>query len=295
MRKTLLQLKDICQQFPDNQGGIHKVLDNITCDIKKGDFVSIVGPSGCGKTTLLNLVGGFSKQSSGEILLNNKPISKPNRDRGIVYQDYALFPWMTVLDNIVYGFELEKIDFLEKYIKPRKFHRVKKEAIEKAQFYLEQTGLISAIDKYPHQLSGGMKQRVAIAQAMIMKPQILLMDEPFGALDIQTRESLQIMMLKIREMENNTIFFVTHDLEEAIYVSNRIIVLSQYHNQKNGRNGGAQIVYDEYLPDSLNFLSTEVKNTSNFRHLIDELMHKGFEPSLSKEIDQFNNENLKPQ
>jgi NitT/TauT family transport system ATP-binding protein len=287
-KQMVLELKNVCQEFTSEKGAVNRVLDLINLSVKKEEFVAVVGPSGCGKTTLLNIIGGFARPVAGEVLIEGKPAGRPNRDRGIVYQDYTLFPWLTVLDNIVYGLELEKINFLEKYFNFIKFGKVRKQAVEEAKFYLEETGLSEASRKYPHQLSGGMRQRVAIAQALIMKPKILLMDEPFGALDVQTREALQIMMLKIRESERNTIFFVTHDLEEAIYLGTRVIVLSQFHNMKNGKSNGAQIVFDQVLPPELNFLSTDLKDTSKFRHMIDALMKVGFEPGVNREIEDFN-------
>jgi len=286
--QIVLELKNISQVFYSETGVANPVLDNINLTVREEEFIALVGPSGCGKTTLLNIIGGFLEPSEGEVLVEENPAGRPNRDRGIVYQDYALFPWMTVLDNIIYGIELEDINYLEKYFNFIKYRRVRKEATEKAKYYLEQTGLSDAAYKYPHQLSGGMRQRVAIAQALIMKPKILLMDEPFGALDVQTREALQILMLKIREDENNTVFFVTHDLEEALYIGSRIIVLSQYHNMHDGKSHGAQVVYDKVLPPELNFLPTDLKDTSKFRHMIGELMKIGFEPKINEEIDTFN-------
>ncbi|MBN2443523.1 MAG: ABC transporter ATP-binding protein [Spirochaetales bacterium] len=285
---VVLELKNVCQEFSNETGKVNKILDTINLTVREEEFIALVGPSGCGKTTLLNIIGGFYPPSSGEVLIQGKPAGRPNRDRGIVYQDYALFPWMTVLDNIIYGIELEEINYLEKYFNFLKFTRVRKKATEKAKYYLEETGLSDAADKFPFQLSGGMRQRVAIAQALIMKPKILLMDEPFGALDVQTREALQILMLKIRENEHNTVFFVTHDLEEALYVGSRVIVLSQYHNIKDGKPNGARIVYDKELPDELNFLPTDVKDSSKFRDMIGTLMKVGFEPRINKDIENFN-------
>jgi NitT/TauT family transport system ATP-binding protein len=284
----VLELKNVSQEFKSETGNVHKVLDSINLTVRNEEFIALVGPSGCGKTTLLNIIGGFYPPVSGEVLIEDAPAGRPNRDRGIVYQDYTLFPWMTVLDNIIYGMELEKINYLEKYFNFFKYRKIKKEATEKARYYLEETGLSDAADNFPYQLSGGMRQRVAIAQALIMKPKILLMDEPFGALDVQTREALQILMLKIREDENNTVFFVTHDLEEAIYIGSRVIVLSQYHNIKDGISHGAQVVHDVVLPDELNFLPTDVKDTSKFRDMIGTLMKAGFEPGVTKDIEDFN-------
>ena len=222
--------------------------------------------------------------TSGQILVDGESVEGPSRNTGIVFQDYTLFPWLTVVDNVAYGMELEEIDFLMKWIRPFRFRQLHRSFKEKASLYLQEMGLKEAENKKPHQLSGGMKQRVAIAQEIIRKPSILLMDEPFGALDPQTREILQILILKIHEQERNTVFFVTHDLEEAVYVAERVIVLSQYKPNEN--NQGATIVKDVYAPV---FKSTELKRTEDFGGLIQDIRISGFAPDqrdIVKSFDQ---------
>ena len=278
-----LEIKDLVLVFKD-QKTTKVVLNDLNLQVKQGEFVAIVGPSGCGKSSLLNLIAGFMQPTSGQILVDGESVEGPSRNTGIVFQDYTLFPWLTVVDNVAYGMELEEIDFLMKWIRPFRFRQLHRSFKEKASLYLQEMGLKEAENKKPHQLSGGMKQRVAIAQEIIRKPSILLMDEPFGALDPQTREILQILILKIHEQERNTVFFVTHDLEEAVYVAERVIVLSQYKPNEN--NQGATIVKDVYAPV---FKSTEVKRTEDFGGLIQDIRISGFAPDqrdIVKSFDQ---------
>ena len=278
-----LEIKDLTLVFKDRKA-TKVVLSDVNLQVKQGEFVAIVGPSGCGKSSLLNLIAGFIQPTSGQILVDGEPIEGPNRNIGVVFQDYTLFPWLTVVDNVAYGMELAEIDFLMKWIRPFRFRQLHRGFREKAGFYLEEMGLKEAQHKKPYQLSGGMKQRVAIAQEVIRKPSILLMDEPFGALDPQTREVLQVLILKIHEQERNTIFFVTHDLEEAVYVAERVIVLSQY--KPNGNSEGATIVKDVCAPV---FKSTEVKRTDDFGGLIQDIRRSGFAPDqrdIVKAFDQ---------
>lgn len=278
-----LEIKDLTLVFED-QKTTKVVLNDVNLQVKQGEFVAIVGPSGCGKSSLLNLIAGFMQPTSGQILVDGESVEGPSRNTGIVFQDYTLFPWLTVVDNVAYGMELEEIDFLMKWIRPFRFRQLHRSFKEKASLYLQEMGLKEAENKKPHQLSGGMKQRVAIAQEIIRKPSILLMDEPFGALDPQTREILQILILKIHEQERNTVFFVTHDLEEAVYVAERVIVLSQYKPNEN--NQGATIVKDVYAPV---FKSTEVKRTEDFGGLVQDIRISGFAPDqrdIVKSFDQ---------
>lgn len=187
-------------------------IETIDLDIFRNEFVSIVGTSGCGKSTLLNMIGGLDDPSSGEILINGNPVSGPGRDRGFVFQTYSLFEWMTVENNI--RFALEKSRFS------------KAEKTELVSHFVHAVGLSGFEAAYPKQLSGGMKQRVAIARALVYKPSILLMDEPFGALDAQTRGMMQELLLKIWEDHKVTVLFVTHDVDEAIFLADRVIVLA---------------------------------------------------------------------
>lgn len=187
-------------------------LEDATIDVAAGEFLTIVGPSGCGKSTLLDLLGGLTKPSSGEILLDGKPISGPGLDRGIVFQQYALFPWRTARGNIEFGLEA-------KGIKRRERHDI-------ASKYLDLVGLSAFEDRYPHELSGGMKQRIAIARSLAFDPEVLLMDEPFAALDAQTRESLQDELLRIWKATGKTILFITHGIDEAVYLGERVAVMT---------------------------------------------------------------------
>jgi NitT/TauT family transport system ATP-binding protein len=187
-------------------------LKDINLDLLVSEFVSIVGPSGCGKSTLLDILAGLSKPSSGEIFIDGVAITGPALDRGIVMQGYALFPWRTVRKNVEYGLEVQDV--------PEKRRR------EISRKFMDLVGLAEFANHYPYELSGGMKQRVAIARALAYDPQVLLMDEPFGALDAQTRESLQDELLRIWSKTKKTIVFITHSIDEAIYLSDRVVVLS---------------------------------------------------------------------
>ena len=187
-------------------------IDSIDLDIQANEFVSIVGTSGCGKSTLLNMIGGLDEPTYGEIMTDGRPVDGPGRDRGFVFQSYSLFEWMTVEANI--RFALEKTTF------PRK------QKDELVEHFVHSVGLSGFEKAYPKQLSGGMRQRVAIARALVYKPSILLMDEPFGALDAQTRGMMQELLLKIWEDHKVTVVFVTHDVDEAIFLADRVVVLA---------------------------------------------------------------------
>ena len=188
-------------------------LQDINLDIQDGEFVCVVGLSGCGKTTLLNILAGFLNHTAGSILLDGNPISAAGRmNRGVVFQEYALFPWRTALRNVEFGLEMKGLG--------------KEERMKKAQEYLALVHLQKFTHLYPHNLSGGMKQRVAVARAYAYEPQFMLMDEPFGALDAQTRENLQSLTIEVWEKTKKTIFYVTHNLSEAVYLADRIIVLA---------------------------------------------------------------------
>ncbi|MGW6423012.1 ABC transporter ATP-binding protein [Nocardia sp. NPDC055053] len=187
-------------------------IDDITIEVGAGEFLVLVGPSGSGKSTLLDLLGGLSTPSSGQILLDGAPITGPGLDRGVVFQQYALLPWRTARANIQFGLEAKGV--------------ARKERGQIADHYLELVGLAGFGDRYPHELSGGMKQRVAIARSLAFDPEVLLMDEPFAALDAQTRESLQDELLRIWRTTGKTILFITHGIDEAVYLGQRVAVLT---------------------------------------------------------------------
>jgi NitT/TauT family transport system ATP-binding protein len=208
----VLTVKDICKKYEADDGDGLQALQNIDIEVKDKEFVCIIGPSGCGKTTLLRIIAGLEKADSGYVTLNNKPILTPGPDRGMVFQEYSLFPWRTVLKNITFSLELKKIP--------------KAERNKIAREYLELVGLEKFADSYPHELSGGMKQRVAIARALVNDPKVLLMDEPFGAVDAQTRNRLQQELLKIWEKEQKTIMFITHSVDEAVFLADRVVVFT---------------------------------------------------------------------
>jgi NitT/TauT family transport system ATP-binding protein len=189
-----------------------QVFEDISFDVRPSEFVSLVGPSGCGKTTFLRILDGLIPHDQGEILLDGETIIKPGPDKGFVFQDSSLLPWRTVIDNVIVGLELQGVD--------------KREARRKAERYISLVGLAGFEQHYPHELSGGMQQRVNLARALIVDPQVLLMDEPFASLDAQTREIMQAELLKMWRQTQKTVIFVTHQIEEAIYLSDRVIVFS---------------------------------------------------------------------
>ncbi len=206
---VFLQIQNVNKEFT-NQKTVSLVLSNINLDIEEGEFVSILGPSGCGKSTLLSIVAGLAKPSCGEVLLNGTPITKPGKERGMVFQQAALFPWMTVEENVMF---------------PLRKEMRKADAKEIAHRFLKMVQLSNYTKHSPHELSGGMQQRVALARALSMNPKVLLMDEPFGALDEQTRSRLHVELEKIWLETKKTVLFVTHSINESIKLSDRIIVM----------------------------------------------------------------------
>ena len=187
-------------------------IKNLTLDIKDGEIVTVVGPSGCGKSTAMNMVAGLIPQSSGEVLVDGKPVSGPGPDRGVIFQQYALFPWLTVRANVEFGLKIQGLP--------------KAERRERAMHYLGLVGLADFAESYPKTLSGGMKQRCAIARAYAVNPTVLLMDEPFGALDALTRVKLQNQLLDTWSKDKRTVMFITHDVDEAVFIAHRVIVLA---------------------------------------------------------------------
>ncbi|WP_027583362.1 ABC transporter ATP-binding protein [Bradyrhizobium sp. Ai1a-2] len=216
-------------------------LEDITLDVRSGEFLALVGPSGCGKSTLLDLLGGLAVPTSGRILLDGRPIIGPARDRGIVFQQYALFPWRTAAQNVEFG-----LDIAGMKSKARR---------ERALHYLDLVGLASFADRYPHELSGGMKQRVAIARSLAYDPEVLLMDEPFAALDAQTRETLQGELLRIWRTTGKTVVFITHGIDEAVVLGQRVAVMTS-------RPGRIKQVID--VPEELHSETDDVRSLPAF-------------------------------
>jgi NitT/TauT family transport system ATP-binding protein len=212
-RPVILEVKALCKEFDTPQGKV-SALKNINFKTHRREFVTVIGPSGCGKSTLIRTLAGLESQSSGEVLLDGRAVNGPGPDRGMVFQGYTLFPWLTVKKNVMFGLE--------------RSGRGRITAEEEARSWINLVGLSKFENSYPHQLSGGMKQRVAIARALANQPRILLMDEPFGALDAQTRARMQAYLLEIWKNIDITVLFITHDLDEAIFLADRILVLKAH-------------------------------------------------------------------
>lgn len=207
-----LKIENVNKTFMNNKVE-NKVLENINLDIKEGEFVSLLGPSGCGKTTLLTIIGGFQSCEEGQVLLNNKVVDRPGIDRAFVFQNYALFPWKTVKANVEFPMKQQKLS--------------KEEREKKLEELLEISDLKGKEKMYPHQLSGGMKQRVAVIRALACNPEVLLMDEPLGAVDFKMRQNLQEQLENIWIKNKITAIMVTHDVDEAVYMSDRVVVMSR--------------------------------------------------------------------
>jgi len=207
----LLEVTDLDKTFTADSRTV-AAIDRLSLGIEEHEFVSIVGPSGCGKSTFLHIVGGFEAASGGTVRLNGRPIGPPGPDRGMMFQELSLFPWLTAIENVSWPLEMKGL--------------AKAERLEKARSYLELVHLARFADLYPGQLSGGMRQRVALARLFALDPEIMLMDEPFGALDSQTRELLQEELQSIWRRARKTALFVTHDIDEAIYLGTRVIVFT---------------------------------------------------------------------
>jgi NitT/TauT family transport system ATP-binding protein len=210
---SMISIEQLSKSFATARGTSHLALSDISLEVAAGEFVSILGPSGCGKSTLLYIVGGFIAPSSGAVRVNGAAVTGPGPDRGPVFQEFALFPWKTVLGNVMYG--------LIEQGAPKKI------AEDRARALIEMVHLKGYESFYPKELSGGMKQRVAIARTLAYGPSILLMDEPFGALDAHTRTGMQHELLEIWERDRKTVLFVTHSVEEAVFLSDRVVVLTR--------------------------------------------------------------------
>jgi len=229
------------------------VLDNVDIELKANEFVCLVGASGCGKSTLLKIIAGLMSPSAGEVHVEGEAVEGPGSDRGMVFQSYSLFPWLTVAKNIEFGLKLQKM--------PRRERR------DRIAYYLDVVGLTRFADAFPKQLSGGMKQRAAIARALANEPEVMLMDEPFGALDAQTKEQLQQFMQEIWERTHMTILMVTHDVEEAIFLSHRVYIMDA-HPGRIREN--LQVPLPEHR-------ELEIKRTTDFlnlkRYITDQIGH----------------------
>lgn len=210
-KSVKLKIENVYKEYEGRKGKM-VALNGIDLDIRENEFICVVGPSGCGKSTLLNIIAGLLEPTSGAVYLDGEQIKGTGVERGVVFQQYALFPWRTVLKNVMFALEIKKTP--------------KEEAEKNALRYIEAVGLKGFEHSYPKELSGGMKQRVAIARAYAANPQVLLLDEPFGALDAQTRVQLQTELLNTWEQEKKTCFFITHDVDEAIILAQRVIIMS---------------------------------------------------------------------
>ena len=211
MSTPILSIRGVSRRFTSAHGDT-LALEATDLEVAENDFITILGPSGCGKSTLLRIVAGLDRPSAGEVQLDGRRIEEPGADRGMVFQSYTLFPWLTVRENVCFG------------LRERGLPRA--EQLDVAQAFIGKVGLVGFEQHYPKQLSGGMQQRTALARALANGPRMLLMDEPFGALDHQTRELMQELLLGIWEAERKTVLFVTHDIDEAVFMANRVVVMS---------------------------------------------------------------------
>lgn len=273
--------------------GTKRVLGNVNLKVGAGQVVALVGPSGCGKSTLLRAILGTHPPSEGQVLVGGKAVTRPVRDVGIVYQHYSLYDFLTARENVAFGLLLDQTSTPYRLFNFMAWRKLRQHHLEQADAMLEKVNLAEASNLYPREMSGGMRQRVAIAQALIMEPRVLLLDEPFGALDEATREELQLMLLRlyaenVRAREENrsppyTVIIVTHELNEALFVSDRVIGLSQYH--ADGANG-ATIVYDEPAPV---FTPDEPKDLSRFVDQKERLIGCVFSENHQKKHGEFIN------
>jgi len=243
-RTAKLTLRNIGMVY-SQRGQRFAALRDVSLEVQAGEFISLVGASGCGKTTLLRIVDGLVPPSRGEVLVNGKVVTKPGPDRGFVFQQDALFPWRTVLDNIVFGLEVQG--------------KAKREARQRADALVRLVGLGGFEQHFPHELSGGMRQRANLARALTIDPDILLMDEPFAALDAQTREIMQSELLRIWRSNRKTVLFVTHQIDEAVYLADRVVVMTS-------RPGQIKAVLDVNIPRPRDL---SVKRTPEFLELVD--------------------------
>jgi len=296
MPESILRIEGLSHWF-----GSNRVLHDVNLDIRHGQIVALVGPSGCGKSTLLRAVVGTHPPERGRVIVSDngaeQVVHGPGRDRGIVYQRYSLFPHLTAQENVAYGLMVDQSTVPMRTLKRSQWRALRKEHLQQAEEMLDRMKLGSALKKYPPELSGGMCQRVAIAQALIMKPSILLLDEPFGALDEATREELQRILLTLYA-ENlealaedrqppHTVMIVTHEINEAIFVSDRVVGLSQYWDWKEvgeSSSPGATIVYDRPAPV---FSPDDERDFLSFRDQKNEILHAVFDPDYCQSYKEY--------
>jgi NitT/TauT family transport system ATP-binding protein len=239
-------VEDVCHHYRPAVGRDVLALERVSLTVREREFLALLGPSGCGKSTLLYLIGGFLPIETGKIIVDGRPIAGPGPDRGIVFQNFALFPWKTVRKNVLYGLERQRLPRAERELR--------------AQSFIDLVGLTGFEDSYPSHLSGGMKQRVAIARTLAFDPRMLLMDEPFGALDAQTRSLMQSELLAIWQKTRKTVIFVTHDVHEAVYLADRVAVMT-------ARPGRIKTIVDTRFDKS----DPEVHRTKAFADKVDEI------------------------
>ena len=213
MAKAKIEIRDLTVDYVnEDRGERHRAIESLTLDIRENEFLCVVGPSGCGKSTLIAAIAGFLRPAAGELTMDGRRITGPGADRGVVFQEYALLPWKTVIDNVALGLKLRGVPRAERHEIARRFLRL--------------TNLADAAEKYPHELSGGMKQRAAVARTLANEPEIMLMDEPFAAIDAQTRMTLQEELVRIWTRSRVTVLFVTHSVDEAVFLADRVAVLT---------------------------------------------------------------------
>lgn len=250
-----IEISGVTQEF-EKKDGKFLALDTVNLNVEQNEFICVVGPSGCGKTTLLNIIAGLCKPTTGTVKVRGELVTGPDKGKGVVFQQYALYPWLTVEKNVEFGMRMKGVP--------------KAERVEIAKKYIDLVGLSKFAKAYPKELSGGMKQRVAIARAYATAPEVLLMDEPFGALDAQTRAQLQENLLKTWERERKTCFFITHDVEEAVLLATKIIIMSA---------GPGHIT--EIVPVTLPYPRTQqTKLTSEFNELKNQIWNKVYREYL---------------
>ncbi len=263
-KAPFLSCRGICHSYQGKD-----VLSELDLSIQEGEFVTLVGPSGCGKSTLLRLIIGQEQVSSGEIILCGQPIGPPNPQRGVVFQNYSLFPHLTVLENVI----LSKKLGLSRWA----WRNLRREVEEEGRDMLQMVKMMDHAKKYPHQLSGGQRQRVAIAQTLLQKPTILCMDEPFSALDPKTRESLQLFLKEIWKDYKMTILFVTHDLEEALILGTRLVSLGV--NQSSATNG-SEVLIDRDISDPCIQATLDAERRNKLRGIPEEIRRLATDPNM---------------